>query len=204
MTKKPALKERVLVLCLGGTMNGDWRDTEQITLGHDKPATNITVYRDDKGRMPAQIYIEDVLNHKNVTFHELAAKDSKALTHQDKQVMLDEILTAEYEGYDRVLVIMGTDTATETGALIEKSFSPDPGIPVILVTAMAEMTRDMDLETNRFITYKTDGIRTLEDALSDKLKAGVHIMTANAGYAPPSHVEKDFSNKRFLARSPKR
>jgi len=154
--------------------------------------------------MPAQIYIEDVLKRQNVTFHELAAKDSKALTHEDKQIMLDEILTAEYDGYQRVLVIMGTDTAAETGALIEKAFPPTPGIPVILVTAMAEMTRDMDLKTDHFVTYKTDGIKTLEDALSDRLGPGVHIMTANAGYAPPSHVEKDFSNKRFMARRPRR
>lgn len=197
-------KKTILVLCLGGTMNGDHRKTRKISLGEGKPATNIEVYHDDKGRTPAQIYVEDVLKRTDVDFKELAAKDSKALEDKDIQALLDEILVAKSSGYERVLVVMGTDKAVETGRHIEYACLPHPSLPVIMTTAMEEMTRDMDLDANRFVTLNTDGIATVNDALNADLPPAVHIMTANAGYADPMDVVKDFQNKQFLAKPRRR
>ncbi len=202
MIPKPTRNaENILVLCLGGTINGDHRQTVEASMGPHK-TTQIKVYHDEKGRVPAQIYIEDVLHYENVTFKELAAKDSKALDDEDRLKLCDEILQAKVNGYTRVLVITGTDTAPQLGSYIQFACMPHPAVPVILVTAMKdeEMTRDMDLATNRFVRQATEGIGILRDALTARLAPGVYIKTANAGYANPLAVEKDFINRQFIVK----
>lgn len=190
--------ENILVLILGGTINGDWTKTEHI-VRHGQNMTRVHPYRDKKGRLPVQIYLEDI-KQRNITIKEISDKDSKDLTPQEREHAIQEIIASKRNGYDRIIYITGTDALTQIGTEIQFSCLPYPPIPVIMVSAMQEMTRDMDLETGIFNkTRMTDGFKTLDEAIDKNLTPGIYAPTTR-GYHAPWNVKKDFERQEFVPR----
>ncbi len=185
---------------MGGTINADHTKTIPVDF-KGQNATNVMPYRDKKGRLPIQILIEDVISSllgvNPFEIIEIADCDSKDLQQSHYKEMFDQLDKAQRCNFNRVILVVGTDLATQIGQIVEKKHYP---FPLILVTAMEEMSRDLT-KTGLFDYYKetlTDGVHNFTSALGGVFQSGVHLLASDGQYYRPSQLRKDFTNKAFV------
>lgn len=194
---------RILVLDLGGTANADKAKTRHYIDDVDgEPKTDVEMWREpETGRMPARIFFEDFHSELDVDYIEICGLDSKEVQQHHIDEMNERIDAARAQGYDRVVVISGTDCQVEWAQAAEAR-----GIDISLtfVGAMREATWDLNKDGTRFLyaphkKMKSDfWSRILNAVLHAPKEPGAYI-EVDGRYEHASNVRKNFKSKRFEA-----
>ncbi|MBU0727075.1 asparaginase [Patescibacteria group bacterium] len=112
------MKEKILILLTGGTMDG------VINPGDGKKLT---------GESAAKQYLDSLDLHITYEFKQVCTKDSRELTDDDRKDFLEAI---SKDKTDKVLVTHGTYTMAETGQFLKKHINKIKNKTVILTGSM--------------------------------------------------------------------
>lgn len=192
-----------LVLNMGGTGNADHAKTERFVDPADgQPKTNIHPWRDSRGRMPAQIFLEDFHPELAADYMEISDRDSKDITEEQIGEMHRRIDAAYGQGYDLVVVIGGTDKQVDWARTAEERGLQ---LPLPFVGAMHEATLDYDAARGQFDyapgkEMRSDLWQRLLNALTRAPSAPGAYIEVDGKFERAHNVEKDFNGLKFKLR----
>lgn len=124
--------KKILHLVMGGTISGKETDYPQIEeLSHFfSDGIDIGMYLTKSMKMMAEY-----------SMREVADKDSRSITKDDRKIMVQEIERAYKEGIHDFLITHGTFTMPETGMFLLENLSGDTlkNISIVITAAMYPM-----------------------------------------------------------------
>ncbi len=124
---------RVKVFSTGGTIEKIYDEHEGIL--HNSPSRFDHILT--RMRLPSV----------QIDHHGLMGKDSLDMTDDDR-ILIKDAVQGVMDDFDAVLIVHGTDTLDQTGALLHREIN-DPKIPIILTGAMRPFEfRDTDAFQN--------------------------------------------------------
>lgn len=176
---------KILHLSTGGTITGCETDYPQISkLSHFfSDPIDIGKYLTESMKMQAEYSHREICN-----------KDSRGITNEDRETLMEEIKRAYNEGVRLFLVTHGTFTMSDTGVYLQKSLPAEilGDISVVLTGSMYPMN-----------LIGGDGLLNLGSSVSALLNAekplGI-VMNMHGRNWDPSKVEKDADQLVFVER----
>lgn len=187
---------RVLHLILGGTIEADPSKTKAVIDPVSGKETTMVVRNN---RILTREFMKSLPGVKVISRF-IANIDSKKLTMKHVQEALRHIEQAQNQGFDRVVITVGTDRGVEFMRNLEREWAKHhkerPTLDIVGTASFIELA-----DTTR----KPDGPDNIKLAVTHPVPRGQHGFywafknsDGQVIFTDPSHVKKDFDNKRFV------
>ena len=187
---------RVLHLILGGTIEADPAQTRPVV----DPVTGKTTTMVVRNNRILTRELMNSLPGVRVVSKLIANIDSKKLTMKHVHEALRQIEQADAQGYDRVVITVGTDRGVEFMRSLEREWykrhKERPPLDIVGTASFVELA-----DTQR----KPDGPDNIRLAVSHPVPHGQHGFywafkndDGQVIFTDPTHVKKDFDKKRFV------
>lgn len=167
---------KILLLTMGGTI-----DAERYSEIEGEYPPNATM----GDFIPSVNFLRSVVGADNLDWQMICHKDSKEITPEDEQNLLETI--KEAEGYERIIITTGTDRMTNMAREIKRQIDPI-FCPIVFTGAIWPLANGP----------QSDGWSNLDKSALTKIeKTDVYIAMGNV-FIPAEYAEKDFKARKFV------